>query len=84
MENVNGQIEDGVVEPVKDEPVKIEIDPASAMALRLQEFDKKIAEAEATVANLKLQRATFLYDTNVQLIVNRHNAQNQAPVTPAQ
>jgi hypothetical protein len=58
-----------------DESIKIEVDPASAMTLKLQEFDKKIAEGEAVVANLKMQKATFLYDTNLQVLINKHRAQ---------
>ena len=63
----------------KSEPIKIEIDSASAMVLKQQEFDKKIAEAEALVSNLKLQKATFLYETNLQVLVNKHKA-NQVPI----
>lgn len=73
------------VQKSNEEPIKIEIDPASAVALKLQEFDKKIAEAEASAANaeasaanLKMQRAVFLYDSNLQIIVNKHNAQQQS------
>jgi len=64
----------------KNEPIKIEVDSASAMVLKQQEFDKKIAEAEALVSNLKLQKATFLYETNLQVLVNKHKA-NQVPIT---
>ena len=63
----------------KSEPIKIEVDSASAMVLKQQEFDKKIAEAEALVSNLKLQKATFLYETNLQVLVNKHKA-NQVPI----
>jgi|GEM_PF-5583919 hypothetical protein len=64
----------------KSESIKIEVDSASAMVLKQQEFDKKIAEAEALVSNLKLQKATFLYETNLQVLVNKHKA-NQVPIT---
>ena len=63
----------------KSESIKIEVDSASAMVLKQQEFDKKIAEAEALVSNLKLQKATFLYETNLQVLVNKHKA-NQVPI----
>jgi len=51
---------------------QINIDVGTAFALKLQEFDKKIAEAEAIVANLKREKATYVYDQNVQQIVMAH------------
>jgi hypothetical protein len=62
------------------EPIKIEIDQASAVTLKLQEFDKKIAEAEATAASLKMQKANFIYEANLQVVMKRHVQQSQVPV----
>ena len=38
----------------------------------MQEFDKKIADAELVVSTLKRDKSTFVYDTNVQQIVSYH------------
>lgn len=51
---------------------EISIDPGTAFNLKLQEFDKKIAEAELSVATLKKEKASFIYDQNVQQIVLVH------------
>jgi len=51
---------------------QITIDPATAFSLKLQEFDKKIAEAEMVVYTLKKDKAAFVYDQNVQQIVLSH------------
>lgn len=51
---------------------QISIDMGTAFNLKLQEFDKKIAEAEFTVYDLKKQRASYIYDQNVQQIVAMH------------
>jgi len=48
---------------------QISIDAGTAFALKLQEFDKKIAESEAVTANLKKEKASYIYDQNVQQIV---------------
>lgn len=49
--------------------IEVELDPLSAQALKVQEFDKQIAEAEAVVADLKKQRATFIYESSIQMIL---------------
>lgn len=51
---------------------QINVDPATAFNLKLQEFDRKIAEAELAVATLKKEKACFIYDQNVQQIVLIH------------
>ncbi|MDD5649593.1 MAG: hypothetical protein PHF86_04135 [Candidatus Nanoarchaeia archaeon] len=51
---------------------EISIDTGTAFNLKLQEFDKKIAEAELAVATLKKEKASFIYDQNVQQIVMVH------------
>jgi hypothetical protein len=40
------------------DPIKIDLDPSMAMALQIQQFDKKIAEAEAQVADLKRHKCS--------------------------
>ncbi len=66
--------EEKAKEEVKTEQQKqeISIDPGTAFNLKLQEFDKKIAEAELAVATLKKEKASFIYDQNVQQIVLVH------------
>ena len=55
---------------VAPEQESITVDEATAFNLKIMEFDKKIAEAETTVADLKRQKATFVYETNVQNVVS--------------
>jgi len=55
------------------------VDAVTAFGLRTQEFDKVIAEAEARVADLKRQKATFIYETNFKAVMERAQ-QSQAPV----
>jgi len=76
---MSDQIQDAEVvqeTPAATQPVEkteqIDIDGATAFHLKLQEFDKKISEAELAVAELKKQKATFIYDNNVQQIVLAH------------
>ena len=56
----------------KKQELNIDIDPGTAFSLKMQEFDKKIAEAELTVATIKKDKSTFIYDSNVQQIVLHH------------
>ena len=70
--------EDQVTEPVvkevteQQEQLQIDIDAQTAFALKMQEFDKNIAEAEANASKLKLDRAAFVYDNTVQQVVAAH------------
>lgn len=48
---------------------EVHVDANVAFNVRLQEFDKLICEAEVQVADLKKQKATFIYDTNVRQIM---------------
>ena len=66
--------------------IEVTVDAATAFGLRLQEFDKVIAESEAHTADLKKQRAVFVYDTNLNAIMARAQtpAQQAAPQTPDQ
>lgn len=58
---------------VKQEPQEqIQIDVGTAFALRVQEFDKKIAAAELEVAKLKSEKMDFVYSENVQQVVMAH------------
>ena len=54
--------------------VELHVDEATAFNLRLQEFDKVIAEAESQVANLKAQKMSFIYTTNVNALLKRQQA----------
>lgn len=69
------------IQRVGEAPVQIETDHASAITLKIQEFDKLIADAEANVANLKVKRAAFIYDSNVQGLESKFKAhQSQSPM----
>lgn len=52
----------------EEKPVEIEVEPQVAFNLKIQEYDKAIATAEAQVADLKKQKMSFIYDRNVQLL----------------
>lgn len=54
--------------------MQIDVDPGTAMAIKVQEFDKRIAEAEFVVSDLKKQRAEYIYQTNIQVIISQHKA----------
>jgi hypothetical protein len=61
--------EQAVVQPeTEQKPLEIEVEPQVAFNLKLQEFDKAIATAEAQVYDLKKQKMSFVYDRNVQLL----------------
>jgi hypothetical protein len=59
----------------------LDVDVATAMVLESQKFDKKIAEAEAVVADLKKQKATYIFETNIQQLIAQKKA--RAPIKPA-
>lgn len=59
-------------EEQKETELQIDLDMQTAMTIRLQEFDKKIAEAELAVATLKKDKFAYIYDQNVQQIVTAH------------
>ena len=66
-----------VQKAVQPPEIQLNVDPAVAMNLTVQEFDKKIAEAEAVVADLKKQKAAYIYDTNVQALIAAAKQQQQ-------
>ncbi|MDD5649724.1 MAG: hypothetical protein PHF86_04790 [Candidatus Nanoarchaeia archaeon] len=51
---------------------QIEIDLNTAFSLKLQEFDKKIADAEVTIATLKRDKVAYILDSNIQQITNAY------------
>jgi hypothetical protein len=57
---------------LNQEQMQIDVDSQTAFALKIQEFDKNIAEAETKVAQIKLDKAAFVYDCSVQQIVAIH------------
>jgi hypothetical protein len=67
---------DAVVTPVapapQQQPIEIEVDMQTAFQLKLQEFDKVIAIAEAQAADLKKQKMSTIYDYNLQMITEQH------------
>jgi len=61
---------------------KIAVDVATAMSIECQRYDKKIAEAEVVVADLKRQKATYIFDTNIQNLLAAKRAQETQPIQP--
>lgn len=71
--------------PQAPQPVEINVDAPTAFAVKLQEFDKAIAETEAQAAALKAQKAGFIYQTNIDALVAQDKAKkDQAGQAPAQ
>jgi len=50
----------------------IPVDADTEFQLKLQQFDKDIATAEAQAADLKKQKIEYIYNTNINSIVSRH------------
>lgn len=64
----------------QQQDIQINVDQNTHMVIAIQDFDRKIAEAEAVVANLKKDKANYIYETNVKiLIAQAQNQQNQNP-----
>jgi hypothetical protein len=61
--------------------IKIDVDSATLMTLEVQKFDKKIAEMKAQVADLKRQKAAYIFDTNIQILLAKQKP--AAPQSPA-
>ena len=57
---------------ITQQPESVEVDLGTAFSLKLQEFDKKISEAEFVVYDLKKQKASYIYDENVKQVVMSH------------
>ena len=56
----------------ENEQLNITIDNETAFQLKLQEFDKNIANAEFQVSDLKRQKMDFIYSRNVQMITDAY------------
>ncbi len=65
---------------VQPPQVNLTVDPGTAMNITVQEYDKKITESEAATADLKKQKAAYIYDTNVQILLAQ--AQEQQKHSP--
>lgn len=61
--------EPAVETSVQPPEVRLNVDPQTALNLTAQEYDKRITEAEAIVAELKKQKAAYIYDTNVKVLL---------------
>ena len=60
MEDTNKQSE--------SKEITINVDKQTAFNLKVLEYDKLICDSEAVTADLKKQRMSFIFDTNIQLI----------------
>lgn len=49
----------------------LNVDQNTHMMIAIQDYDRKIADAEAAVANLKKEKANFIYETNVNFLINQ-------------
>ena len=82
--------ENEVVTPVTETPVEavtetpeiqLNVDPQTHMTITVQDYDRKIAAAEATVANLKKERVDYVYDTNVKILIAQAEQQKKEQET---
>jgi hypothetical protein len=69
MEQPGQQLQEG--------EIGINVDFKTAQILKCMEYDKVIAEAEATVSDLKKQKATYIFESNVQLITLQYKQQQE-------
>jgi hypothetical protein len=60
---------------------EIKVDFQTAFNIGILEFDKKITEAELKVSQLKNERANFIFDKNVQCILNAKQQENATDET---
>ena len=61
-----------------------DVDVVTAMTLETQKFDKRIAEAESVVAELKKQKAAYIFDTNIQQLLKQKQARDTQVRPPTQ
>ena len=85
---VSTEVEEEIVTEVKEEKavevkeekqVEINVSEEVFMKLSIQEYDKKIAEAEAYVYELKKLKAAFVYDKNLDRIVKKSEEMKAQP-----
>lgn len=50
----------------QEKPIEVAVTPDQAFQLKIQELEKGITAAEAQVAQLKAQRAAYIFDTNIK------------------
>lgn len=64
---------------VKVKPeINLSVDLVTAINLTAMEYDKKITEAEVVVADLKKQKSAYIYDSNVQALINQSKQQQNS------
>jgi hypothetical protein len=66
----------------QQDQIQIEVPVEVATQMKVMEFDKQIADAEAVVATLKQQRMSFIYDSNIAVLKQKYQKTDQSsPVT---
>ena len=58
-------------QPSQKQEITIDVDESTAFTLKIQEFDKAIAEVEAQASSLKAQKAAYVYTTNLNAVIAR-------------
>lgn len=53
--------------------IELTLDTETGFKIKILEFDKNIAAAEEVVARIKKERATFIFDQNVQCLLSNSN-----------
>jgi len=67
-EEVKGQ------EQILEQPTEIEVSADVGFQIRLQEFDKNIAAHKAEAAKIEAEKASFIYNSNIDAITRQHRA----------
>jgi hypothetical protein len=61
------------IAPEQQKPeMVVPIDEQTAFAIKLQEFDRDIANAEQKVAEVKAQKANWVYTSNIEKLARNH------------
>ncbi len=63
--------------PETQPEIELNVDPQTHLLVTVQDFDRKIADAKAAVANLESQKASYIYETNVKLLINQAKQQEE-------
>lgn len=67
-----------VDEPVEEsgqKTLEVTVNPETAFNLKLQEFDQEIAKAKHRVTEIKMQKASFIYNSSLTIITEQHKAE---------
>jgi cell division septum initiation protein DivIVA len=65
------------IQNAEKKPLEIAVPTEVAVQVKVMEYDKLIADAEANVASLKQQKMSFILDTTIRNIQNQYQTSNK-------